>query len=95
MKNADNQNTRQLLPIKYDMLALFHSAQARTHFIARPAQRGTIGQGPAESLKSVNISCGLNLAPGAKRVFGDAEQVGLGAARKSKCCHGLRPDLAR
>ncbi len=87
MQDAGNQNTTAFAAIEKDVLAVLMTVQARADNIAEPAHPWIVGQHPATGLKFAKVFCGLRLAPLAKRVLRDAEQIGLGAARKSKLSH--------
>ena len=88
MQDARNQNTTTLLPVKHHVLAMLQTSQARTNVVTEPAQRRIVSKHLATSLKLAEVTGGLGAAPGAKGVVSDAQQIGLGAARKSKRGHG-------
>src|ERR1035437_9679802 len=62
----------------------------RTPSHDRPNLR-IVGQHLATSLKLPDVTVGLSFAPGAEGVTANAQQVSLGASRKTKACHGLAP----
>ena len=87
MQDARNQNTTALLPIEQDVLAVLMTAQARTDVIAESARVGVVGEHLATGLKLAKIAGGLSFAPFTKGVIGNAQEVGLSAARKVKFGH--------
>jgi hypothetical protein len=87
VEDAGNQNAGTVLTVKYDMLAMLHTAQARANFVAGSAERGIVSQSLAKNFEVAEMAGGLGFAPCAKCVLGDAEQVGLRAARKTEYSH--------
>jgi hypothetical protein len=88
MEDAGKQNSAGLLAVEQDMPAVLKAAQAGTNVLAKAAQGRIAGQHLATILQFVEVVCGLGLAPSAEGKFADAQQVGLGAARKSELRHG-------
>src|SRR5208337_3627016 len=89
MQNTGNQNAAGFLPVKHHMLALRHAPQARSNFITRATERGIVGKELATIFKLPNVTVGLGLAPGAKGIKADVEQIGFSTMRKAEPCHGL------
>jgi len=88
MEDAGNQDSARLLTVEHDMPAVLKAAQAGTNILAKAAQSRIAGQHLATILQFAEVACGLGLAPFAEGIFADAQQIGLGAARKSKFRHG-------
>ena len=88
MQDARNQNATTLLSVKHHVLAVLQAPQARTNVVTEPAQRRIVSKHLATNLKLAEVTGSLGAAPGAKGVIADAQQIGLGAARKSKRGHG-------
>jgi len=79
MQDTGNQNAARVLPVKHHMLALLHPMQPRANFIARAAERGIVGNELAAIFKLAYIAVGLDVAPGAKGINADVEQIAFGA----------------
>jgi hypothetical protein len=88
MQDARNQNAATFLAVEHDMPAMLVTAQAGANVFAKSACRRVFGKRLATNLKLVDVADHLGLAPFAKGVIGDAQQVSLSAARKSKPGHG-------
>ena len=80
MQNAGHENPSRLASEEYDVLALFHAAQAGANVVARAAGRWIVGQPLATGFKLVNVADGLRRAPGTQRISADAHQVGFSSA---------------
>lgn len=89
MQDARNQNSSTLLTVEQHMLAMLMAPQAGANVTTRPAQRRIVGKRLATNFKLADVTGGLGFAPFPKGVVNDAEQVGLGTARKSELSHGL------
>ena len=88
MEDAGKQNSAGLLAVEQDMPAVLKAAQAGTNMLAKAAYRRIARQHLATILQFAEVAGGLGLAPFAEGIFADAQQVGFGAARKSKLRHG-------
>jgi hypothetical protein len=66
-----------------------HAPQARSNFITRATERGIVGKKLATIFKLPNVTVGLGLAPSAKGIKADVEQIGFSTMRKAEPCHGL------
>ena len=88
MEDTGNQNVACLLPVKDNMLALFHAPQARANFITLATEGGIIGENLATIFKLADIATGLDLAPSANRINVDVEQIGFGTKRETELAHG-------
>ena len=88
MEDTGNQNVAGLLPVKDNMLALFHAPQARANFITLATEGGIIGENLATIFKLADIATGLDLAPSANRINVDVEQIGFGTKRETELAHG-------
>lgn len=89
VQDAGNQNAPCVLAIKHNMPAALHPAEAWANIVTLPAQRGIIGKHLATGLEIVEVTDGLVFTPCAERIRSDAEQVGFGPTRETKCGHGL------
>jgi hypothetical protein len=89
MKDARDQYASGVLTVKDNVPAAFHSTKAGADVVTWPAQRGTIGEQLATRLKIVDVADRLVFAPSPKGICADAEEVGFGKSRETKCGHGL------
>lgn len=89
VQDAGNQNASCVLAVKHNVPAALHPAEARTNIVTLPAQRWVIGKHLATGIEIVEVTDGLVFTPGAERIRSDAEQVGFGPTRETKCGHGL------
>ena len=80
VQNAGHENASRLVSKEYDVLAVFHAAQAGTNVVARTASGWIVGQQLATGFTLVKVADGLRRAPGTKRIHADAHQVGFGRA---------------
>jgi hypothetical protein len=67
---------------------MLQTVQARTNVITKSAYRGIVGQRLTTNLKLPDVVGGLGLAPCAKGVVADAQQIGFSTTRKTKPSHG-------
>jgi len=81
MKYARYQDAPRFLPIKHDMTAMFHAAQAGPNMIAPAAQSRVFRKLLATAFQPVDIANGLVFAPCIQGVSADTHKVGLGKAR--------------
>jgi hypothetical protein len=63
MQNAGHENASRLTPEEYDVLAVFHAAQAGANVVRRPASSWILGQQLATDFKLVKVANGLRRAP--------------------------------
>jgi hypothetical protein len=89
VQDTRNQNACCVLTVKHDVPTALHAAKVGTNIVTRPAQRGVVGEHPATRFKIVDVTDALVVAPRAKRIGADGEQVGLGPTRKTKRGHRL------
>jgi hypothetical protein len=88
VQDTRNENAPGLLPIKDDVLALLHAAQAWTDIVTLSAQSGIGGKPPATILQFAEVTDSLVLAPDLKGIEANAEQIALSATRETKPGHG-------
>jgi hypothetical protein len=83
VKDAADEDSSALLPVKDNMFSAFNPAKARANLVTRPPQLGRACEPTASRLEIIEISQHLFFSPGAESVSANIEQIGLRPARES------------
>jgi hypothetical protein len=88
VQNAGDEDNVAVLAVKQDVRTMLVASQTGTNVITGTTQLRIGSQLLAAQLQIVEVTGSLGLAPGAKGVLGDAQEVGFRATRKAKSKHG-------
>lgn len=87
MQDSNNDDVFTTAPVEDHVPALFAPVKAWTNVIAWPAEPGIVRETLAGLLESIEIAGTLHFIPRPLGVFGDLQQIQLGAHRQTKARH--------